>query len=90
MYQMTPYSPSVGNQITKNMSNSMLFKFCYYNFKKFQLAPSRPKGTDYVRQLKVPEIDNIKMNLFQEAYSSSNWIVRIYRVLPDPIWNRVY
>jgi len=89
MYQSSPYSHIVGAKMTVNMTNSMMFKFCYNQFKRFQLHPSYQKGTDFARGTTVPNLD-VKMNLFQEAFTSKNWIIRIYKVLPDPLWDRVY
>ena len=33
-----------------------------------------------ISQSKVPGIENIKLKHFEEAFTSENWIVRIYRV----------
>lgn len=90
MYQPSPYEHIVGQKMTVNMSNSMLYKFCYNNFGRYQLHPSYPKGTDFSRMTQVQGVDKIKLTNFREAFSSKNWIVRIYKVLPDPIWDRVY
>ena len=90
MYQPSPYEHIVGPKMTVNMTNSMIYKFCYNNFARFQLHPSYPKGTDFTRMKQVQGIDSIKMTLFEEAFTTKNWVVRIYRVLPDPIWDRVY
>jgi dolichyl-diphosphooligosaccharide--protein glycosyltransferase len=79
----------VGPQMLPNMSQSMMFKFCYNNFKKFQFHPHVRKGTDIARQVEVPYLD-IKLQHFEEAFTTQNWIIRIYRVLPDPLWDRVY
>ena len=89
MYQPSPYEPIISQKMTHNMTTSMMFKFCYNNFKRFQFHPSVPKGFDLMRYIEVPHLD-FKLNLFQEAFTSKNWIVRIYKVLDDPLWNRVY
>ena len=88
------YTPSgQGNIVTpvatNNMTQSMMYKFCYNNFKRFQFHPSIPKGTDMMRYGVVQDL-GFHLSLFQEAFTSKNWIVRIYRVLDDPLWNRVY
>lgn len=90
MYHNPQYGGIVGPNIMHNFSISMMFKFCYNNFKRFQLHPTYPKGTDFARMVQVKGIDNIKMTNFEEAFTSKNWIIRIYRVLPDPTWDRVY
>lgn len=89
MYQVSPYEPVAGARMTHNMTISMMFKFCYYNFKRFQFHPQVPKGMDLMRYQQIPNLD-IKLNLFQEAFTSKHWIVRIYRVKDDPTWDRVY
>jgi dolichyl-diphosphooligosaccharide--protein glycosyltransferase len=89
MYVASPYEPTVGQGMTVNMSLSMLFRFCYYNFKRFQFHSSVDKGHDLMRGKIIPNLD-IKLTHFQEAFTSKNWIIRIYRVLPDPLWERVY
>ena len=90
MYVSSPYEPVVGPHMTVNMTHSMMFKFCYYNFNRFVFHPQIPKGFDLMRQVDVPHLNKIKLTNFQEAFTSKHWIVRIYKVLPDPIWNRVY
>jgi dolichyl-diphosphooligosaccharide--protein glycosyltransferase len=90
MYQNSPYEHIIGPRITTNMSASMLFKFCYYNFIRFKLHPNYAPGYDYARRVPVPGVETLRLFHFEEAFSSKNWIARIYRVKPDPIWNRVY
>ena len=89
MYISSPYEPVVGPHMTVNMTHSMMFKFCYNNFKRFQFHPQVPKGFDLMRKVNIPHLD-FKLTHFQEAFSSKHWIIRIYKVLPDPIWDRVY
>ena len=89
MYVSSPYEPVVGPHMTVNMTHSMMFKFCYHNFKRFQFHPQVPKGFDLMRKVNIPHLD-FKLTHFQEAFSSKHWIIRIYKVLPDPIWDRVY
>jgi hypothetical protein len=66
--------------MTVNMSGSTLFKFCYYDFGRFQFQPAVPIGTDTMRRTEIPHLD----------FTSRNWIIRIYRVLPDLVWDRGY
>jgi dolichyl-diphosphooligosaccharide--protein glycosyltransferase len=81
----------VGDFMTPNMTNSMLFKFAYYNFRRFQFHPSVPTGFDMMRGVKLaPAKLSFPLRLFQEVSSAKNWIVKIYRVMPDPLWDRVY
>ncbi|OHT08326.1 Oligosaccharyl transferase STT3 subunit family protein [Tritrichomonas foetus] len=89
MYMSSPYESIVGPNMRINMTNSMMFRFCYNNFKRYQFHPSLPQGMDLMRYTQVPNLD-IKLTHFQEAFTSKHWIVRIYKVNPDPLWDRVY
>jgi dolichyl-diphosphooligosaccharide--protein glycosyltransferase len=79
----------IGTGMTSHMSRSMMFKMCYHNFAKFVWHPQLPPAFDMARQTEVP---NLKFTLskFEEAFTSQHWIVRIYRVMPDPLWDRLY
>ena len=50
------------------------------------MHPSLPAGYDTVRQAAVHP-DRINLEHFEEAFTSSRWIVRIYKVKDEP--NRV-
>ena len=90
MYQMRPYYPIIGPWQTKNMTSSMMFNFCYMDFDRYEFHPMLSKGFDLTRQVEVPHLKQVKLKLFEEAFTTKNWIVRIYRVKPDPLWDRVY
>ena len=90
LYQITPYHPVVGERMTTNMTHSMMFKFCYKDFSNYRINPHFQYGYDTMRQAQVNEAKRINLKLFEEAYTTKNWIVRIYKVLPDPIFDRVY
>lgn len=88
---MQPRQPTlVGAYQTHNMTNSMMFKFCYHNFKRFRFHPSVPNGYDLARRDEIKQGLDIRLKNFEEAYTTKNWILRIYKVKGDPIWNRVY
>ncbi|EAY09105.1 Oligosaccharyl transferase STT3 subunit family protein [Trichomonas vaginalis G3] len=89
MFQKKEGYPIVGQIQTDNMTHSMMFKMCYYNFKDYQIQPGL-RNYDIARKTAIVEGLDFKFKLFEEAFSSKNWIVRIYKVLPDPQWNRVY
>jgi len=89
MYIVPEQAYLVEDRMTTHTSNAMFFKFCYYNFRKYRFRKDIPIGTDIMRGFKVGKMD-FKLHYFEEAYTSSNWMIRIYKVLPDPIWNRVY
>lgn len=66
-------SYAVGEAASPTLRKSLMYKLCYYRFKDGQT-----RGNDRVRG--VPVNDEIKLKHFEEAYTSENWIVRIFRV----------
>lgn len=90
MYQFQPFYPIIGNWMTKNMTTSMMFSLSYHNFKRYDAFPMLPRGLDLTRQVQVPHLEKINLKLFEEAFTSKHWIVRLYRVKPDPLWDKVY
>jgi dolichyl-diphosphooligosaccharide--protein glycosyltransferase len=90
MYQPNAYTHIVGDKMSVNMTSSAIYRFWYNNFARFQFHESVPRGYDLARRTAVQGIESIRLKYFQEAFTSKNWIVRIYRVLPDPLWERVY
>lgn len=64
------------------MRNSLMFKASYYNFLK--LFP-QGQAVDRVRGSKVQSTP-IELNTIEEAFTSENWIIRIYKVKkPDQL-----
>ena len=90
MYIHGHRSSVVGRDMTVNMSSSMIFKFCYNNYKYYRPHQLYPLGYDVARKTEVPNIQHVSFHLFEESYTTKNWVVRIYKVKPDPLWNRVY
>jgi len=68
---------------TESMLNSMMYKFSYYRFDEIKTSKSSPEGYDVVRSA-VMGRKNIKFRHFTEAYTTDNWIVRIYSVNDYP------
>jgi dolichyl-diphosphooligosaccharide--protein glycosyltransferase len=79
----------VGPGMTSHMSQSMMFKMCYHKFSQFIYHPQMPQGVDIMRRVQIPHL-KYTLTHFQEAFTTKHWIVRIFRVMPDPLWNRVY
>ena len=73
----------VNEQATKTMKDSLMFKLCYYRFNEVRLSYQHPPGYDTVRNMPVDPKD-IKLKYFSEAYTTSRWIIRIYKVNDDP------
>jgi dolichyl-diphosphooligosaccharide--protein glycosyltransferase len=68
---------------SETMLNSMMYKFSYYRFDEIKTSKSSPEGYDQVRGY-VMGRKNIKLRHFTEAYTTDNWIVRIYAVNDYP------
>lgn len=68
---------------SETMLNSMMYKFSYYRFDETKSSKNSPEGYDLVRQY-VMGRKNIKLRHFTEAYTTDNWIVRIFAVNDYP------
>jgi dolichyl-diphosphooligosaccharide--protein glycosyltransferase len=79
----------VGPGMTSKMADSMMFKMCYHNFDRLKIHPNFPDTFDIARQTQIPNV-NFKLSQFEEAFTTQHWIMRIYRVMPDLQWDRVY
>lgn len=65
----------VDGQATNTMKNSMMYKMSYYRFTESQ---GRDIASDRVRQQVVDS--SPQLHIIEEAFTSENWIVRIYKV----------
>merc|ERR1712000_518543 len=61
---------------TATMKNSLMYKMSYHNFA--QLFPPG-QAQDRVRGAKIPSA-NTELNTLEEAFTSEQWIIRIYKV----------
>ncbi|RMZ87094.1 hypothetical protein DV736_g5685, partial [Chaetothyriales sp. CBS 134916] len=68
----------VDDEATPTMKNSLMYKMSYHNFAS--LFPSG-QATDRVRGSRIPST-NTELNTLEEAFTSENWIIRIYKVKP--------
>lgn len=67
---------------SQTMKDSMMYKMSYYRFN--ELFGGRP-GMDRVRGSQIATVGP-KLEVLDEAFTSENWIVRIYQVKkPDPL-----
>jgi dolichyl-diphosphooligosaccharide--protein glycosyltransferase len=64
---------------SETMLNSMMYKLSYYRFDEIKASSQSPEGYDLVRQTTMGR-KNIKLRHFSEAYTTNNWIVRIFAV----------
>jgi len=75
--------------LSEKMANTLTYKLLYYRFGEILTYRDRPPGWDNARQAEIG-VKNINLELFEEAYTSENWIVRIYKVRPRPNRARRY
>ncbi|KAL2854291.1 Oligosaccharyl transferase STT3 subunit-domain-containing protein [Aspergillus pseudoustus] len=66
----------VDDQATPTMRNSLMYKMSYHNYNK--LFPMG-QATDRVRGAKLPA-ESPQLSTLEEAFTSENWIIRIYKV----------
>jgi dolichyl-diphosphooligosaccharide--protein glycosyltransferase len=74
----------VGKKASAKLTESMLYKLCYYGFSGIKTNLNENPGYDRVRR---EEID-VHVNLLQyynEVYTSKNWMVRVFKVMPVPL-----
>lgn len=64
---------------SETMLNSMMYKLSYYRFDEVKPSRQSPEGYDLVRGYTMGR-KNIKLRHFSEAYTTNNWIVRIFSV----------
>ncbi|RVW85518.1 Dolichyl-diphosphooligosaccharide--protein glycosyltransferase subunit STT3B [Vitis vinifera] len=63
------------------MLNCLMYKLSYYRFGELQTEYGKPPGYDRARGVEIGNKD-IKLEYLEEAFTTSNWIVRIYKVKP--------
>ncbi|KAJ7581394.1 oligosaccharyl transferase STT3 subunit [Mycena floridula] len=72
----------VDERASPAMKNSLMYKMSYYRFAELY---GGGQATDRVRQQPVPKIGPT-LDILDEAFTSENWIVRIYQVKKeDPL-----
>ncbi|XP_057859934.2 dolichyl-diphosphooligosaccharide--protein glycosyltransferase subunit STT3B [Cryptomeria japonica] len=71
----------VDKEAAPKMLNCLMYKLCYYRFGELSTEYGRPPGWDRARGVEIGN-KNVKLEYLEEAYTTSNWIVRIYKVKP--------
>ena len=74
LYQMV-----VDEKATRAMRESVLYKLSYHRFSQVKTESRQPAGYDRTRRQLVPT-NFIKLDYFEEAYTTRNWLVRIYKL----------
>ncbi len=60
-------------------NESIIYKFSYRNFANESTTYMKPSGFDLVRNVEIK--DRIQLIHFEEVYTSTLWLVRIYKLL---------
>ncbi|KAK8138636.1 ribosomal protein L35-like protein [Apiospora sp. TS-2023a] len=66
----------VDGEATETMKNSLMYKMSYYNYHTM-FPPGQAQ--DRVRGVRLPDTGPV-LNTLDEAFTSENWIIRIYKV----------
>ncbi|KAH8675364.1 glycosyltransferase family 66 protein [Xylariales sp. PMI_506] len=66
----------VDGEATETMKNSLMYKMSYYNYNSL-FPPGQ--AMDRVRGARLPDQGPV-LNTVEEAFTSENWIIRIYKV----------
>ena len=67
----------IDSSVSKTMKNCLMYKLSYYKFGEERTGQTT--GWDRVRNAEIGH-KNIKLRHLEEAYTTKNWIVRIYKV----------
>eukprot|EP01053_Blabericola_migrator_P006968 Blabericola_migrator_1__6967@NODE_352_length_9495_cov_44_513789_g282_i0_p1_GENE_NODE_352_length_9495_cov_44_513789_g282_i0NODE_352_length_9495_cov_44_513789_g282_i0_p1_ORF_typecomplete_len734_score130_37STT3/PF02516_14/7_6e147PTPS_related/PF10131_9/0_0008_NODE_352_length_9495_cov_44_513789_g282_i052867487 len=65
---------AVGARASPHLLNSVMYRLSYYNFHNNSIT----EGYDVLRRTHIPTVGELKY--FEEAYTTSAWQIRIYRV----------
>ena len=73
----------IDDDATKTMKKSIMFKMSYYRY----MDVMGGKAMDYVRR--TPTVSKpIRLSVLEEAFTSENWIVRIFKVKKPDMFGR--
>jgi dolichyl-diphosphooligosaccharide--protein glycosyltransferase len=70
----------IDEKASPTMLNSLMYDLSYYRFAELV----GKNGQDRVRNTKIGKTD-INLTYFQEAFTSKHWMLRIYKVLDEPV-----
>ena len=69
-------------QLSDKFKECITYKMLYYRYGEVYLYEDEPPGYDAARGVEIGHKD-IELKYFEEAFTSQNWLVRIYKVLPE-------
>eukprot|EP00249_Psilotum_nudum_P012255 c23674_g1_i1 orf=682-2898(-) len=61
------------------MLDCLMYKLCYYRFGEVTTEYGKPPGWDRARGVEIGK-KNIELQYLEEAFTTSSWIIRIYKV----------
>lgn len=64
------------------MKESLTYKMLYYRYGEKLIYSGYPTGWDRARDCEIGHKD-ISFKHFREVYTSENWMLRVYEVLPQ-------
>lgn len=70
----------VDGQAPKAMQQSLMYKMSYYRFHELFMGR---EAVDRVRNQQIPITNAPELSILDEVFTSTNWIVRIYKVKDD-------
>uniref|UniRef100_A0A1D2AA71 dolichyl-diphosphooligosaccharide--protein glycotransferase n=1 Tax=Auxenochlorella protothecoides TaxID=3075 RepID=A0A1D2AA71_AUXPR len=73
----------VDSTAPKAMLDSTMYRLSYYRFAETGPLFGMPYGYDRVRQQTIG-LPDFKLKHYEEVFTSEHWMVRVYRVLPEP------
>ncbi len=77
------YGYDVGPHGSPHLHNSVAYKLCYKDFTEYTEMLGRQSGYCNVRRVVIGK-KHFDLSNFEEAFTSENLLVRIYKVLPRP------
>lgn len=69
----------VDSRAPQTFTESLMYKMCYYRFGEVTVDHRESPGFDRSREAVIGDKD-IKLEYIEEAYTTANWLVRIYKV----------
>jgi len=61
---------------------SLVYRLCMHRFGEKLTERDKPLGFDRARRQEVADKE-VELHRFEESFTSKNWLVRIYKLLPD-------
>lgn len=80
---------NIGPEAPSTLQNCIAYKLCYFRFNEIlEYSNGKAGGYDHARRQYIGS-KKIELKTMEEAFTSENWIVRIYKVLKQPIFDSI-